>query len=480
MKRSCYFIPTLKEKPSDANIASQEYMCRGGYIKKVANGFFVYLPLMNRVMAKVNAKIRSAMESANSVEVKFPILIAKDSLEASGRWNAFGSEMFKLVDRHGNDFAISPTNEEAACFVADTYVKSYQDLPLSIYQIQQKHRDEISPRNGVMRTREFMMKDAYSFHSTDASLDEYYDVMNETYIKLFNSLGLDVVAVKADSGAMGGSGSQEIMAISADGETDICYCGKCKFAANAETVACSKPIGEPNTDEGGRFKKVYTPNIGTIDKLVKFVKRDIKDLCKAVIFSADGEIVITMVRGDREVNDVKLKNLLKCENLEMADAGDIVKTGKTVPGFVGAINLDGIKVIADHEVAYMKDMILGANEKDYHFIDGNPSDFSPVEYADIRFASVGEVCPICGEPLEFAKATELGHIFKLGKRYTDKLNLQFVNSNGGFETMTMGCYGIGVERTIASIIDQVFLAYKAAWVLAKSPNFIFKWVWVAD
>lgn len=469
MKRSNYFIPTLKEKPSDVNLASQEYMYRGGFIKKVSNGFFVYLPLFNRVMQKVNGKIRNAMESVSSVEVKFPILITKDTLEASGRWDAFGNEMFKLFDRHGLEFAISPTNEEAACFVADTFVKSYQDMPLSIYQIQQKHRDEISPRNGVMRAREFTMKDAYSFHTTEECLSTYYDAMGKAYIKVFNELGLDVVAVKADTGAMGGSGSQEIMAISPDGEDDVCHCPKCNYASNTEAVACVEPKGKAVATKG-KFKKVHTPQCPTIEKLANFLKVEVSTICKSVVFKADGELVVALVRGDREVNDVKLKNLLGCNELELASASEVSKTGKTIPGYVGAVNLDGIKIIADNEVKHIKNMVVGANEKEYHLTGVGVNDFSKAtEYADIRYVTAGEPCPECGAKMEFAKATELGHIFKLGKRYTDKLGLKFVNQTGGFETMTMGCYGIGVERTIASVIDQHHDDKGIIWPMGIAP-----------
>ena len=471
MKRSKYFIPTLKEKPNDIEQVSQVLMFRSGMLKKVSNGFFVYLPLMQRALQKVSDVIRKYMEAADSVEVKFPILVSKETLEASGRWNAFGNEMFKLADRHENEFAISPTNEEAACFVAGAYLKSYKDLPFCLYQIQQKHRDEISPRNGVMRAREFTMKDAYSFHADEVDLDIYYNRMHKAYLQIFNGLGLDVVAVSADTGAMGGSGSQEIMAVSPDGENDICRCIKCGFAANAETVPCAKPKKRSikvATDERGGFKKEFTPNSRTIESLVRFFKKETKDFCKSVVFNADGKLVVAMVRGDREVNDLKLKRILGAASLEMATPSEIGKSKKTVVGFVGPVGLKGIKVIADFEVLEMCDFIVGANEKDYHYTNVNPGDFK-CEYADLRFAAVGENCPACGSVLEFAKATELGHIFKLGKRYTDKLGLSFVNQEGGFETMTMGCYGIGVERTVAAIVDQHHDEKGICWPVQSAP-----------
>ena len=503
MKRSKYFIPTLKEKPNDIEQVSQVLMFRAGMLKKVSNGFFMYLPLMQRAMQKVSDVIRKNMEDAGSVEVKFPILVSKETLEASGRWNAFGKEMFKLADRNENEYALSPTNEEAACFAAETYIRSYKDLPFSLYQIQQKHRDEISPRNGVMRAREFTMKDAYSFHADEACLDAYYNRMHDAYLRIFNELGLDVVAVSADTGAMGGSGSQEIMAVSPDGETDICRCSACGFAANAETVPCAAqgtivdsgwwmadgkednkkssaphsslliPHSNPTAHHPPSTihyppQKIHTPAVKTVEELVAFFKKETRDFCKSVVFNADGELVVAMVRGDREVNDVKLKKILGAKQLEMALAAEIGKTGKTAVGFVGPVGLKGFKIIADYEVGQMRDFIAGANEKDYHLINVNPADFT-AEYADLRFAAAGEKCPVCGAELEFNKATELGHIFKLGKRYTDKLDLKFVAQSGGFETMTMGCYGIGVERTVAAIVDQHHDGKGICWPLSAAP-----------
>jgi len=459
MKRTNYFIPTLKEKPSDIEQASQVFMFRAGMLRKVSNGLFVYLPIMLRTIDKVNNVIREELEKANAVEVKFPILVSREILEASGRWDAFGNEMFRLQDRHKVDFAISPTNEEAACFVAGAYLKSYKDLPFCLYQIQQKHRDEISPRNGVMRAREFIMKDAYSFHADEDCLDAYYQTMRETYLKIFKRLGLEVVAVSADTGAMGGSGSQEIMSVSDDGEDNICKCGVCDYAANVETTPCGgiDPMFSMPVTKGKKaavsYKTVHTPEVKTIEELVSFFDKKTTDFCKAVVFKADKKLVVVLVRGDREVNDVKLKKYLGAQKLEVAAFADIVKSKKTAVGFVGPVGLKGIKIIADYEIRHMSDFIVGANQKDYHYSGVNISDFS-CEYADLRWAVEGDTCPLCNGAMTFKKATELGHIFKLGQRYTAKLGLQFATDKAASETMTMGCYGIGVERTIASIVEQ--------------------------
>ena len=474
MKRSRYFIPTLKEKPSDIEQIDQVYMFRSGMLKKVSNGFFVYLPLMQRVLKKVTDVIRTEMEETDSVECKFPILVSQEALEASGRWNAFGKEMFKLVDRSDNGFAISPTNEETACFVADTYVKSYKDFPFSIYQIQSKHRDEISPRNGVMRAREFTMKDAYSFHGSAECLDSYYKKMKEAYLTTFKKLDLDVVAVAADTGAMGGSASEEIMAISSSGETDIVRCTACSYAANSETVPCvgiaPKAVkGSKKTTIAPAYKKVHTPRVKSIDELVKFFNKSAQDFCKAVVFEADGKLILALVRGDREVNDVKLKKLLDASELEIADPATIAKSKKTAVGFVGAVGLNGIKIYADYEVAKMTNFIVGANEKDYHLTDVNIVDFA-AEYADIRYAVDGDACPACNKKTTFTKATELGHIFALGTRYTNKLNMKFTNESGVLSSdMQMGCYGIGVERTIAAIVEQHHDEKGIKWPVNVAP-----------
>ena len=467
MKRSNYFIPTLKEKPSDIEQQSQVFMFRAGMLKKQSNGLFVYLPLMQKAMQKVGDVIKKHMQYSRSFECKFPILTSKEMLENSGRWNAFGKEMFRLTDRHGIGFAISPTNEETACFVAESYIKSYKDLPFSIYQIQSKHRDEISPRNGVIRAREFTMKDAYSFHATDACLANYYAKMRQAYLNIFNDLGLKVVAVSADTGAMGGSGSEEIMALSSTGETDICVCPKCDYAANSEAVPCTientatlqaalKPIKKNAKDKlaAANYKKVETPKVKSIEELVNFFNAKASDFVKSMCFMADSKLVVVLVRGDREVNDVKLKKVLGVSELEIATPEQVAKSKKTVVGFVGPVGLKGIKIYADYEVATMANFIVGANERDAHFTGVNNSDFSVQAYADLRFADNTDKCPKCGASVEFSTATELGHIFMLGKRYTEKLNMQFMAQDGKLQTLTMGCYGIGVERTIAAIVEQ--------------------------
>ena len=452
MRYSKLLLPTLREIPADCDNVSQALMMRGAMLKKVSGGLFVYLPYFNMVLEKVKEEIRRGMNKANSSECKFPILVAKDDLVASGRWDAFGKEMFRLFDRNDKEYAISPTNEEYACFMAENFAKSYNDLPLSVYQIQQKHRDEIRPKGGVMRAREFYMKDAYSFHKDEKDLDDYYNLMREVYFEIFRNLGLKVVSVGADSGAMGGSGSEEIMAICESGESLIGVCEGCTYAANAETIPC-KPI-QRALDESLKQEKIYTPSSSTIEELTSFLKVPKEYFVKTMLYRADEDIVAVLIRGDREVNEVKLKKYLSCQSLELASEKDVNERTNSVIGFIGPIGLKGIKkLIADFEIGGMNDFVVGANERDYHIKNVNNGDFN-AEYADIRFADESSICPVCGKKLKFYKANELGHIFKLGKRYTDKLDIKYIDSDGKAKTMVMGCYGIGLERTVASIIEQ--------------------------
>ena len=451
MRYSKLLLPTLRETPSDCDNVSQSLMMRGAMLKKVAGGLFVYLPYFNMLLEKIKKVIRDGMDKAGSSECKFPILVLKEDLDASGRWETFGKEMFRLKDRNDREYAISPTNEEYACFVAQTYVKSYNDLPLSVYQIQQKHRDEIRPRGGVMRAREFYMKDAYSFHRDEKDLDIYFDLMRKVYIDIFRSLSLEVVAVGADNGAMGGSGSEEIMAVCETGDSLIGVC-ECGFAANAETISCS--AGEEKTEKSGLYEKIYTPSVSTISEVTEFLKMPQSAFVKTMLYEADGDIIAVLIRGDREINETKLKKYLGCSALELASFEAVSKRTNSVIGFAGPVNLKGVKkIIADLEVLSMENYITGANEKDYHFKNVNNSDFK-YEKADIRFADESAVCEKCGRKLVFKRANELGHIFKLGKRYTDKLDITYIDSDSKAKTMFMGCYGIGLERTAASIIEQ--------------------------
>lgn len=452
MRYSKFLLKTQKEQPSDCDSTAMSYMVRSGMIKKVSAGLFYYLPYFNMILRKVSYNLRRAMDSVDCNEMKFPILVSKETLEKSGRWNAFGKEMFKLADRSGNEYAISPTNEEYATLVAGSYVKSYNDLPFSIYQIQQKHRDEIRPRDGVVRAREFTMKDAYSFHANIEDLEAYYQRMNKAYTDFFAKLGLKTVPVLADSGAMGGLYCHEFMAIGKEGEADIAFCDKCHYGANLETVEC-KDVYTENMKFKGTYKEVITPDTKRIVDLVAMLQREPKDFVKSMVYNADGNLVMVLVRGDREVNESKLAKLLKAVSLELATEKEIKSIG-SVMGYVGPIgDLHDVRVIADYEIKAMTNFVVGANKKNVHYMDVNNADFK-CEWADLRFADEHDVCPVCGGKLEICKGNELGHIFALGTRYTDKFNTTYIDKDGKSKIMQMGCYGIGLERTVASIIDQ--------------------------
>ena len=453
MRYSNFLLPTKKEVPNDCDSTAMSYMVRAGMVKKVSSGLFYYLPYFNMLLRKVSYIIRRGMEKVNSNEMKFPILVSREILEQSERWKAFGKEMFKLVDRNGNDYAISPTNEEYATLVATNFVKSYNDLPFSIYQIQQKHRDEIRPRNGLVRAREFIMKDAYSFHTNKESLDDYYKQMLSVYDEMFTKMGIKTVPVVADMGVMGGNYCHEFMAVTSEGEAQIAFCDNCKFGANLETVKCVDNYALKTTNKGN-FKKVHTPNVKSISDLCKFLSTSVDNFVKSMVYNADGNLVMAVVKGNRNVNEVKLQNYLKAVTLELASEKDIKSIG-SVMGFVGPVgNLFNVRIIIDNEVKEMENFVTGANIKDYHLADVNVSDLARHEWADIRFADESDVCPVCGKKLTIAMGNELGHVFALGQRYTKKFNATYVDANGSSQIMEMGCYGIGLERCVASIIDQ--------------------------
>lgn len=451
MRYSKFLMPTLKEWPSDAESIAMKYMLKSGMIKKVSAGLFFYMPYFNMILRKVNYTIRRGMEKVDCNEMKFPILVSKEVLEKSNRWTAFGKEMFSLADRNGVEFAISPTNEEYATMVADAYVKSYNDLPFSIYQIQQKHRDEIRPRNGVNRAREFTMKDAYSFHANKEDLDNYYKKMHDVYLEIYDKLGLKVVPVVADGGVMGGSYCHEFMAVSNEGEADIAFCDECGYGANLETVPC-KDIYNIDIKYKGIYKKVYTPKTSTIADLMEFLGMDAKRFVKSMVYTAGDQIVMAMVRGDREVNETKLAKIMGC-SVELASEKDIKKIG-SVLGFVGPVgNLKNVRILGDYEIKGMEKFVVGANEADAHLIDVGAADFK-CEWVDLRFADSNDACPICGGDMHVSQGNELGHIFALGDRYTKAFDATFVDKDGKSKIMEMGCYGIGLERIVSSIIDQ--------------------------
>ena len=454
MRVSKLLLPTLREVPSDAEIMSHKLMLRAGYIRKLAAGIYSYLPLGIRTLQKVEKIVREEMDRAGAQELLMAALLPAEAYQASGRWEVFGDNMFKLKDRNDRDFCLGPTHEELFTQTVLNEVRSYKEYPMTLYQIQTKYRDEARPRFGLMRGREFVMKDAYSFDRDQAGLDESYQKMYDAYCRIFTRLGLDFTIVDADSGAMGGSGSQEFMVKSPVGEDGIAYCDDCGYAANYEKAACVP--AERKFPEGEQaLEKLETPNAHTIEDLVGFFGTEPYVFAKTIIYKADDQYIAAMVRGDREINEVKLKNLVGCvDDLELAEPHMVRELTHAEVGFAGPIGLE-IPVYADLEVAKMRNFIVGANDTGYHYNNVNINrDFTPTQIADIRVIETGDACPKCGKPIKTAQGIEVGHIFKLGTKYSDALGLTYTDESGEPKSVIMGCYGIGVTRCIAAAVEQ--------------------------
>lgn len=454
MRVSKLLLPTLREVPSDAEITSHKLMLRAGYIRKLATGIYSYLPLGVRTLQKVEKIIREEMDNAGAQELLMAALLPAESYQASGRWEIFGDNMFKLKDRGDRDYCLGPTHEELFTQTVINDVRSYKGYPMTLYQVQTKYRDEARPRFGIMRSREFIMKDAYSFDRDSAGLDVSYQKMYEAYCRIFTRLGLDFTIVDADSGAMGGSGSQEFMVKSPVGEDGIAYCDACGYAANYEKAVCT-PVEKVFPEGEKPMEKVETPNVHTIEELVSFFHTEPHVFAKTIIYKADDRYIAAMVRGDREINEVKLKNIVGCaDDLELAEPFAVRNITNAEVGFAGPVGIN-IDVYADLEVMQMRNFIIGANETGYHYQNVNiDRDFTPCKTADIRVIEDGDPCPVCGQPVKTAQGIEVGHIFKLGTKYSDSMGLTYTDESGEPKPVLMGCYGIGVTRCIAAAIEQ--------------------------
>jgi len=469
MRMSKLLMPTLREVPAEAEITSHQLMLRAGMIRRLAAGIYSYLPLGLRTLKKVENIVREEMDRAGALELLMPALLPAESYQASGRWDVFGESMFKLHDRYGRDFCLGPTHEELFTQTVINEVRSYKEYPITLYQIQTKYRDEGRPRFGLMRGREFVMKDAYSFDLTQEGLDKSYQAMYDAYCRIFTRLGLDFTIVDADSGAMGGSGSQEFMVKSPVGEDAIAYCDACGYAANYEKAAAIPT--EKSFPEGDlSIEKIHTPNAHTIEELTDFLGTEPYVFAKTIIYKADDNYIAAMVRGDREINEVKLKNLVGCINdLELAEPAMVREITKAEVGFAGPVGLS-IPVYVDHEVTMMKNFVVGANETDYHYKNVNINkDFEATQVADIRIIETGDACPKCGQPIKTAMGIEVGHIFKLGTKYSEALGLTALNENSENTTVIMGCYGIGVTRCISAAIEQGHDENGIIWNPAIAP-----------
>ncbi|MEC2076944.1 proline--tRNA ligase [Metabacillus fastidiosus] len=455
MKQSIAFIPTLREVPSDAEVKSHQLMLRAGFIRQNASGVYSYLPLAKKVLEKIEKIVREELEKAGAVELLMPALQPAELWQESSRWYSYGPELMRMNDRHGREFALGATHEEMITSLVRDEIKSYKRLPLTLYQIQTKYRDEKRPRFGVLRGREFIMKDAYSFHATKESLDEVYDKLFTAYQNIFTRCGLNFRAVIADSGAMGGKDTHEFMVLSDIGEDTIAYSDTSQYAANIEMAPVVNQY-EKSNEPLAELRKVETPNQKTIEEVSGFLKTDKEKCIKSLLFKVDDEFKLILVRGDHEVNDIKVKNLLEASTAELATHEETEEILGCVPGFVGPVAVsEKVEVIADNAVASIVNGVCGANEENIHYVNVNiERDAKVSQYADIRFIEEGDLSPDGEGIIKFARGIEVGHVFKLGTRYSEAMGATFLDENGRSQPMIMGCYGIGVSRAVSAIIEQ--------------------------
>ncbi|AMV10488.1 proline--tRNA ligase [Geobacillus thermoleovorans] len=470
MRQSQAFIPTLREVPADAEVKSHQLLLRAGFIRQSASGVYTFLPLGQRVLQKVEAIIREEMNRIGAMELLMPALQPAELWQQSGRWYSYGPELMRLKDRHERDFALGPTHEEMITAIVRDEVKTYKRLPLVLYQIQTKFRDEKRPRFGLLRGREFMMKDAYSFHTSKESLDETYNNMYEAYANIFRRCGLNFRAVIADSGAIGGKDTHEFMVLSDIGEDTIAYSDASDYAANIEmapVVATYEKSDEPPAE----LKKVATPGQKTIAEVASHLQISPERCIKSLLFNVDGRYVLVLVRGDHEANEVKVKNVLDATVVELATPEETERVMNAPIGSLGPIGVsEDVTVIADHAVAAIVNGVCGANEEGYHYIGVNPGrDFAVSQYADLRFVKEGDPSPDGKGTIRFARGIEVGHVFKLGTKYSEAMNAVYLDENGQTQTMIMGCYGIGVSRLVAAIAEQFADEHGLVWPASVAP-----------
>lgn len=471
MRMSKIYMPTLREVPSEAELPSHQLLLRAGMIKKLVSGVYTYLPLGYSVIKKIENIIREEMDKIDSQELLMSAIHPAELWEETGRWNDFGPEMFKLSDRHGREFCLGPTHEEIITDTIRHDIKSYKQLPLSLYQIQTKYRDEKRPRFGLMRSREFIMKDAYTFDRDEESMKKAYYEMWKAYEEIFKRCELNFKVVEGDSGAMGGSDSHEFTAMSQYGESNIAYCDNCDYAATDEKA---ESIFEVNSRKIEDIEEVYTPDIKTIDKLVDFFGISSDNLVKTLLFKAKNEIFAVVIPGDRELNEVKVINHLKVSEheFEMANEDEVKEVTGAEVGFAGPINLKkDIRIIVDERVKNMGSFIVGANKTDYHFKNVNfERDFKGVEVVkDLVLVKEGDKCPKCNSALKMDKGIEIGNIFQLGTKYSKALKATYLDENGKEKDIVMGSHGIGVSRTMAAVIEQNYDEDGIIWPLPLAP-----------
>lgn len=470
MLASKLYSPTLREIPSDAVVVSHQYMLKAGMMRKVSNGLYAFLPLALRSVRKVEEIVREEMNAIGSQEILMPITQPAEIWKQSERWDVYGEEMFKLNDRHGHEYCLGPTHEELVTVLTKMDTSSYKQLPVSLYQIQNKYRDEKRPRFGLMRSREFIMKDAYTFDMDEESLDKQYHLMYDAYTRIFTRCGLHFRPVLADSGAIGGSGSHEFEVIADSGEADIVYCKDCDFAANIEAVEPKALSSSVHNDKAKEI--VETPGQHTIQTVCDFLHEPVVCSVKAVVYKLDDTVVLALVRGDHEVNEVRLQNLFNAVNVGLASDEDLKRCG-LIAGYISPIGLkkaDNFEIIVDTTVMEMEDACCGANAVDKHYVHVNPKrDFGDVRVETIRLITAEDCCPKCGGMIELKKGIEVGQVFKLGTKYSEKLGCTYLDRDGKTHPMVMGCYGIGITRTVAASIEQNHDKDGIIWPVAIAP-----------
>jgi prolyl-tRNA synthetase len=460
MRYSQYLLPTVKEVPSEAEVPSHQLMLRAGMIRKLTSGIYSYLPLGLRTIRKVESIIREEMNRAGAVEVLLPIVLPAELWQETHRWDEYGKELLRFKDRHNRDYCMGPTHEEVITDLVRKEVRSYRQMPINLYQIQTKFRDEIRPRFGVMRAREFIMKDGYSFDVDEKGMEESYQKMYDAYSRIFIRCGLRFKVVEAETGQIGGHFSHEFMVLAETGEETIVSCAQCSYAANIEKAGFKRQeIENSSPRDTKRFKplqKVLTPGQRTVEEVTRFLKVSPEDLVKTLIFETDRGCVAALVRGDHEISEKKLKAALATENVQLASEEKVEEVTHAPKGFAGPLALS-VPILADLDIHPMLNFVTGANEKDYHFVHVNlDRDFQVVRFVDLRKFIPGDRCPLCGGETRLDKGIEVGHIFKLGTKYSESLGATYLDENGNEKIIIMGTYGIGVGRTVAAAIEQFY------------------------
>lgn len=467
MKLSESFFYTLRENARDEDSVSSNLLVRAGMIKKVSNGIYMIMPMGKKVLKNIEEIVREEMDAKGAQELLMPAIIPEEVYIKSGRREAFGDNMFTLKDRYGKSYSLGPTHEELFTVAAAMDGRSYKDFPYNLYQIQHKYRDEPRPRFGLIRVREFIMKDAYTFDINQEGLDAGYAKMYDAYCRIFDRLGLDYRIVKADTGVMGGLLSEEYQALSSIGEDTVVHCPSCGFSSNLEITEVPDTAAMDASDPL-EMEKRHTPNAGTIEEISAFLEREPSDFVKTLIYDADGKLYAFCLPGDRELNETKAGKLLGALELTLATPEQVQEATKAAVGFAGPVGLD-IPVILDRQVLKKKNFIVGANETDHHFLNVNVTDFEPWKVADISQVREGDICPNCGEPLAFEHGIEVGNLFKLGTKYAESMDLKYLDENNQLQPVWMGSYGIGLERCMAAVADQHHDEAGLIWPLEIAP-----------